>query len=149
MSENKENNFCVLLRVRYAECDAQSVVFNARYGDYVDLVATEFYRAAFSSYQQMLEQGVDTQVVSLKTDWFAPARFDDVLECRLTVKSIGNTSFTLEVHFSNHLTGQAIAVSQIVYVTVTPHGHQKISIPDFFREKLTAPLVGKVNLAGI
>ena len=39
--------FRLLLRVRYGECDAQQVVFNARYGDYVDVAATEFYRAVF------------------------------------------------------------------------------------------------------
>ena len=34
--------FELLLRVRYSECDAQEVVFNARYADYADLAATEF-----------------------------------------------------------------------------------------------------------
>jgi len=38
--------FRLLLRVRYGECDAQQVVFNARYGDYVDVAATEFYRTS-------------------------------------------------------------------------------------------------------
>jgi acyl-CoA thioesterase FadM len=34
----------VLVRVRFAECDAQNVVFNARYGDYVDVAVSEYYR---------------------------------------------------------------------------------------------------------
>jgi len=29
--------FTLYLRVRYGECDAQKVVFNARYADYVDV----------------------------------------------------------------------------------------------------------------
>lgn len=37
--------FRYYLRVRYDECDAQKVVFNARYGAYVDLAVGEFYRA--------------------------------------------------------------------------------------------------------
>ena len=37
--------FRYYLRVRYGECDAQKVVFNARYADYVDLATTEFLRA--------------------------------------------------------------------------------------------------------
>ena len=41
--------FTLLLRVRYGECDAQQVVFNARYGFYIDVAATEFYRALFGS----------------------------------------------------------------------------------------------------
>ena len=38
--------FRYYLRVRYQECDAQKVVFNARYGDYIDLACIEFLRAA-------------------------------------------------------------------------------------------------------
>src|SRR5262245_38413749 len=34
--------FRFLLRVRYGEVDAQKVVFNARWGDYVDLAVTEY-----------------------------------------------------------------------------------------------------------
>jgi acyl-CoA thioester hydrolase len=38
--------FRYYLRVRYSECDSQKVVFNARYGEYVDLAVTEYVRAA-------------------------------------------------------------------------------------------------------
>ena len=34
-------HFRYYLRVRYGECDAQKVVFNARYADYIDLATTE------------------------------------------------------------------------------------------------------------
>lgn len=29
--------FRIYIRVRYQECDSQHVVFNARYGDFIDL----------------------------------------------------------------------------------------------------------------
>ena len=35
-----EDQFTLLLRVRYGECDAQEVVFNARYADYIDIAMT-------------------------------------------------------------------------------------------------------------
>ena len=38
--------FRCYLRVRYVECDAQKVVFNSRYSEYVDVGMTEFLRAA-------------------------------------------------------------------------------------------------------
>src|SRR5215471_11055882 len=37
--------FRYYLRVRYIECDAQKVVFNSRYGEYVDVGINEFLRA--------------------------------------------------------------------------------------------------------
>lgn len=39
--------FRYYLRVRYGECDAQKVVFNARYGDYVDLASSAAQLRAF------------------------------------------------------------------------------------------------------
>ena len=36
-------------RVRYGECDAQQIVFNARWADYVDLATTEYTRVLFGS----------------------------------------------------------------------------------------------------
>ena len=38
--------FKYYLRVRYIECDAQKVVFNSRYAEYVDVGVSEFLRAA-------------------------------------------------------------------------------------------------------
>lgn len=43
------------LRVRYGECDAQGVVFNARYGDYVDIAVNEYIRTLFGNYQNLLD----------------------------------------------------------------------------------------------
>ena len=63
-------------RVRYNECDAQRVVFNARYADYVDLAMTEFMRALGCGYTELLARGLDNQVVRLTLDWRAPARFE-------------------------------------------------------------------------
>jgi len=67
-------------RVRYGECDAQGVVFNARYADFVDISVNEYIRTLFGDYQHLLDQDLDIQVVSLTVNWKAPAKFDDVLE---------------------------------------------------------------------
>jgi len=142
--------FKVLLRVRYSECDAQSVVFNARYGDYVDLVATEYLRALFGGYEDLLAQGIDNQVVRLAIDWKAPAKFDDVLAASVETLRVGNTSYTLKIDFTNHLTQTAIASAELTCVMVTPDEHQKMSIPDDFRARILAGANGKVyNYAGI
>lgn len=145
-----EDAFRLFLRVRYAECDAQGVVFNARYGDYVDLAATEFYRAIAGGYDKMIQQGADTQVVSLKTDWSAPAHFDEVLCCDVRLERIGNTSFSLSVDFTELQDQRAVAKATIVYVTVTPREHEKIPVPGFLREALENGAKGRFfDLAGI
>lgn len=93
------DRFRYYLRVRYGECDAQKVVFNARYGDYVDLATSEFFRAV--GYGQAIASGeVDFQLVKQTVEWKAPARFDQVLEVSVSAKHLGNTSFTLAPSFA-------------------------------------------------
>ncbi len=142
--------FRVLLRVRYAECDAQGVVFNARYGDYVDLAMTEFMRALLGGYSVLLEQGLDTQVVRLATDWTGPARFDEVLALRVTPQRLGNTSFSLRVDMRRWPDETPVAVSEITYVLVSAGDHRKQAIPDALRNLLESAASGvSVDLAGV
>jgi acyl-CoA thioester hydrolase len=106
------NAFEFLFRVRYGECDAQGVVFNARYGDYVDLALTEYMRAAMGGYNALVNMGFETQVVRLLTEWKAPARFDDVLKASVYPSHFGNTSFTVNFDFVNASTQVLVATSQ-------------------------------------
>ncbi|MEO4047137.1 thioesterase family protein [Pseudomonas sp. CAU 1711] len=128
--------FRLLLRVRYGECDAQQVVFNARYGDYVDVAVTEFYRALFGSYQALLEQGLDSQVVRMVTDWSAPARFDDVLQLEVSTLRLGSSSFALEVDIRRQADQAAIARAEVTYVMVDAQAFSKTAIPDTIRSQL-------------
>ena len=82
------------LRVRYNECDAQGIVFNARWGDYVDIALTEYGRALFGA-ADVAATGLDWRLVKQTTEWDAPARFDDVLDIRVRTLRIGTTSFAL------------------------------------------------------
>ena len=69
--------FSYLLRVRYGECDAQKVVFNARYADYVDLATAELLRAL--GYEHEIQTAeLDYQLVKQTIEWKAPARYDQV-----------------------------------------------------------------------
>lgn len=144
------NGFTYLMRVRYGECDAQGVVFNARYADYADLAATEFMRAVWGGYEKILEHGVDTQVVNLNISWKAPAKFDDVLALNVQVSHIGNSSFALKTAMVDYASERLIAIAEVVYVVVTPPAYTKTPIPDTMRQTLTAPLPDTVvNHAGI
>ena len=141
--------FRLLLRVRYGECDAQQVVFNARYGDYVDVAATEFYRALFGSYHDLLQQGLDSQVVRMVTDWRAPARFDDVLQLEVRTLRLGTSSFTLEVDIRRQTDQAAIARAEVTYVMVDARAFTKVAIPEAIRALLERGAPGvTVNQAG-
>jgi acyl-CoA thioester hydrolase len=130
------------LRVRYGECDAQGVVFNARYGDYVDIAVNEYIRTLFGNYQNLLDQGLDIQVVSLTQNWQAPARFDEVLRVHIAPGRIGNTSFSLELAFSRLADDNPIADARITYVMVSPQHLSKRLVPDNLRSILESGAPG-------
>jgi acyl-CoA thioester hydrolase len=114
--------FAFEFRVRYAECDAQGIVFNARWGDYVDLVATEFTRDRFGSPDPAVT-GIDYRVRRQVLEWRAPARFDDVLIAGVTTVAVGTTSFTLRTDFRRG--DQPLVTVETVYVVVDPAGRKQ------------------------
>ena len=138
--------FRYYLRVRYGECDAQKVVFNARYGDYVDLATSEFLRAL--GYEEQLFTGeLDFQLVKQTFEWKAPARFDQILEASVSATHIGNTSFTLATEFrlagENH--DRAMVTAETVYVLVAPHTLNKMPIPPELRSAIEKGACGKMT----
>jgi acyl-CoA thioester hydrolase len=145
-----ETPFTYLLRVRYADCDAQQVVFNAKYAEYVDVAATEYIRAVWGSFNTLLEKGFDNQVVSLKIDWKSSAVFDDVVGIRMQTTHIGNSSYAVEAEFFNYDTKAVYAVGTVVYVMVSTDDYTKVTIPQEFRLKIEQGASGVViNHAGV
>jgi len=145
-----KKDFCYLFRVRYAECDAQQVVFNAKYVEYIDVAITELFRAIWGDYQNIIDRGMDTQVVNVNVSWKAPAHFDEVIAAYMRHKRIGNTSFTIQVDFFNYQKGHQIAMGEITYVMVSHKEHQKMKVPDDFRADLEKGAPGVIiNHAGV
>ena len=119
-------------RVRYAECDAQSVVFNAHYFAYFDLALTELFRAVFGGYESMLERQVDLVVGEASARFLAPARFDDELEVAVSVTRLGTTGVT--THYELLRDGQLLVEGTLRHVVVNLGTHAKAPIPNWMRE---------------
>lgn len=132
--------FRLLLRVRYGECDPQGIVFNARYGDYLDVAACEYCRALFGGVDA--STGIDWRLVRQLTEWKAPARFDDVLEIHVVTRAVGTTSFTLGFEARRFPSGPTLVTSVTVYVVVDPRTGQKLPVPERHREALVTGAAG-------
>jgi acyl-CoA thioester hydrolase len=126
------------LRVRYAECDMQGVVFNANYLAYFDISITELWRAAFGSYQAMLDRGFDLVVAAASVRFLRPARSDDELVLGIAVAKLGTSSVT-----TTHRVRRGendLALGEMTHVFVDRDSLGKTPIPDWAREGL-APWV--------
>ena len=126
-------DFRYLLRVRYGECDAQGIVFNARWADYVDVAVCEYTRVLFGAIDVAIT-GFDWRLVKQTTEWRGPGRFDDILDVRLRTLRVGTTSFALlaELHRFN---GELLVTCETIYVMVDARG-QKLAIPPHTRAAL-------------
>ena len=123
------------LRVRYAECDLQGVAFNAHYLNYFDTSMTELWRAAYGSYQAMLDRGVDMVLAEAHLRFLRPARFDDELELGVVVTHLGNTSF--RTRHTACCAGELIAEGELRHVLVDRQSSAKTSLPDWLRDGIT------------
>lgn len=140
--------FTYYLRVRYQDCDSQHVVFNARYGDYVDLAITEFLKAALPD-RDPFDGSFEIQLVRQLIEWKAPFRFDEVVEVRARVIRFGTTSMT--VGFELFKPGEASprVTAEAVYVHVDGKLWTKQPYPADARRMLETGAVGKtVDHAG-
>ena len=126
--------FCHQLRVRYAECDPQGVVFNAHYLAYFDTSITELWRAAFGSYQAMLDGGVDVVVAEAQVRFRTPARFDELLTLEIAITGLGNTSITSSHRITRD--GDGVVEGMLRHVLVDRTALTKMPIPAWLREKL-------------
>jgi acyl-CoA thioester hydrolase len=134
------------LRVRYVECDAQGVVFNSHYLAYVDVGITELWRAAFGSYQAMLEHGVDVVVAEATLRFRGSARFDDMLTIEVSVEHLGNTSIVTDHRITR--AGELLVDCKIRHVMVERETLTKTPLPEWVREGLSrwrAPTAGAVS----
>ncbi len=134
--------FRYTLRVRYGECDAQYVVFNARYGDYVDLASTEFLKACLAG-RDIFDGSFEYQVVRQLTEWKGSARFDDVVEVSVSPAKLGTTSFALAFELRKAGTPDVLVTCETVYVTVDKATWSKRPLTDDERARIEAGARGK------
>ena len=137
-----DNRFCYYLRVRYSECDAQKVVFNAHYGNYVGLATTEFLRHLPVS--QDLVQEIDYQLVKQTIQWKSPARYDHVLGISVSVRHIGKTSFTFDTDIRIAGDEKVIATAETVRVLLNSKTMAKQPISAALREAMEKGAPGMV-----
>jgi acyl-CoA thioester hydrolase len=121
------------MRVRYAECDAQSAVFNANYLAYFDVGITELWRG-IGGYEEMVARGLDLVVAEARVRYLSPLRFDEEFDVVITVADIGTTSMRTELTLERD--GEPVAEGELRYVFIATDGGGKTPVPDPLRDQL-------------
>lgn len=130
------------LRVRWAEVDAQNVVFNGHYLTYLDTAVTEFWREVGLPYPEAFEQ-LDGEVFVRRNllEYHAPARQDDWLDIGLRCDRIGRTSLTFV--WEMRAGGRLLVTGETVYVFTSLCTRQPAPVPDSLRHQLSQHAEGQ------
>ncbi|HXI87201.1 MAG TPA: thioesterase family protein [Parvularculaceae bacterium] len=91
MTSRTDFAFLQPIRVRWAECDAQAIVFNANYFLYFDVAMTEWMRSLGFDGDETLE----FVTAHAEADYRASARYDEEIEVAVRCARLGHKSMTL------------------------------------------------------
>jgi len=123
-------------RVGFSETDAQGVVYYGRYMPYFDVARTEYHRHL----GRVHLGGVDFAMRAVNVEYFAPARFDDLLEIFVRVERIGTTSITYD-HAAYRIDdgdAELMATAKATVVCIDLGKRKAVRVPDAFRKQVAA-----------
>ena len=126
--------FSTTIRVRWMEGDAQGIVFNGAYLDYLEIAQAEYFRnLGFSIYQIAKAGYFDSAVVKTTIEFKNPAKIDQLIDLYTRVVSIGNTSITLDLEIYPKNSDQMLTSIQAVYVGYNSTTGETRVVPEAIR----------------
>ena len=131
-----DDRFVHVVRPRYAEIDAQGVVFNAHWLTYFDESCTRFFEWLGYEPSVAFFEEFDVMLVKAVLEWEGPAGFDDVVEIAVVPTRLGNSS--MDIRFTASIAGSTVCTATITYVSIEPGARKSVPIPAGLREKLAA-----------
>jgi YbgC/YbaW family acyl-CoA thioester hydrolase len=133
--KRNEFRFFDRLRVRWAEIDAQKIVFNAHYLMYFDTAVAGYWRALALPYaESMASLGGDLYVRKATVEYHASARYDDRLDVGMRCARIGTSSIQF---LGGVFRGDELLVSgELIYVFADPHSQTSRPVPPSLRAVL-------------
>lgn len=129
--------FTTPLRVRWADCDMQGIVFNPNYLVYADVAMTEYMRAVGYPYPEtLLPFGVDVFAVNANVDFRSSATFDDDLTLAVRTQRFGRTSFLFRIGMFR---GEDLLCDvRTTYVCASPTDRVPAPVPEAFKAAVAA-----------
>jgi acyl-CoA thioester hydrolase len=128
--------FTHVVRPRYAEVDAQGVVFNAHWLTYFDEACTRFFEWLGYEPSVAFFEEFDVMLVKAVLEWQGPAGFDDVVEISVAPARLGNSS--LDLLYTASVGGSPVCTATITYVSIEPGERRSVPIPEGLRSRLAA-----------
>mgnify|MGYP001220551936 CR=1 FL=1 len=123
------------LRVRWSECDAQKIAYNAAYLTWSDVAQVEYFRNLGLPIYQMASLNLfDTVTAKVTIEYKIPAKLDDQIDIYVRIVSIGTSSIKMEFELCRHRTSQVLATIFSIYAHYDNKESKSSPVPQEFRE---------------
>jgi len=131
-------HFTYPVEVRYADLDPQGHVNNACFMTYFEQARVNYLIQLdlFTKRQSFLDVGI--LLADAHVTFLAPVLFGMDVRVSVRVSKLGNKSLNMEYRMFDGVTGNDLATGSTVLVTFDYRKQVTISIPDVWREQISA-----------
>lgn len=128
------------VRVRYAETDAEGVVYYANHFVYMEVGRVNYFRTLGFDPATLDRTGRGIVIIEATCRYHSPARFDDPLLIRAWVDKLKRSSFEFAYEIWHEEDHRLIAEGRTVQVIVDLQTMRPIRIPQKMRDAMSAAL---------
>ena len=89
------------IRVRYGETDPMKYVYYGNYAEYLEVARVELFRKIGISYNEIEQRGIWLPVSEYSIKYLKPAKYDDLLEIKTTIKKLPSVRIEFEYEIYN------------------------------------------------
>lgn len=135
------------LRVRYAETDAQGVVYHANYLVFMEVGRAALARERGLPYSELEARGVNLLVARAELKYKASARYDDPLVVSTRVREVRGTFVTFEYRIAHGESGRLLVTGETTHVCVNGD-FKPMAVPSWVGDALVGAANPSVDGSG-
>ena len=119
--------FQVKYNVAFRDIDMHGVLHHSNYYYYCEKARIELLDASGLSYNSVMDMGLGLVLVESRLKYFAPVKFNDLLELNLGVDELGRTSF--KILYSLEVNGKKVSEGYTHHVCINLDSGKPIKFP--------------------
>jgi len=124
------------IRVRYAETDQMGYVYYGHYATYYEVGRVEIMRSLGVSYKEMEARGCKMPLVEMDVKYLKPAKYDDLLRIKTTIKEIPAVKMSFYYEIFNDDTNELINTGTTILTFINSETYKPMRAPQWFLELL-------------
>lgn len=127
-----------VIRVRYADTDAMTFVYNGKYFEYFEVGRTELLRSIGLPYSVVEENGFQLPLIEAGIKYLKPAFYDDLLEIESRYSLESSPKVRIEYTIRRQETGQVTTEGFTEHLFINSETKRPVRPPQFYVDIIEA-----------